>query len=268
MMRWIVGLLLLANLALFGWMRWGNLLTGETDTASMQAALNPDKIKLLPLSSASAPASAPEAVSGVPLALSPALSASAPIVSAPVAASAPIPSVAAAPVAIPLAPKPATAPAPKKANCAEWGEFSGEDLVHAQEALATLKLGDSLSQRSVEQDHGYWVYIPPVKKRAQAEKKVAQLKALGIKDYFVMQEKGKWLNAISLGVFKSSEAAQKYLESLRAKGVRSAKLGERKSKLKFTVFMIKDVDAGTQDKLGVLKKGFPDSELKISACSI
>jgi hypothetical protein len=267
MTRWIVGLLLLANLALFGWMRWGNLLTGETDTAAMQAALNPDKIKLLSLLSASAPASAPEAASGVPLALSPALSASAPVASAPIPVSAPVPSVAAAaPVAIPLVTKPAAPP--KKANCAEWGEFSGEDLVHAQEALATLKLGDSLSQRSVEQDHGYWVYIPPVKKRAQAEKKVAQLKALGIKDYFVMQEKGKWLNTISLGVFKSSEAAQKYLESLRAKGVRSAKLGERKSKLKFTVFMIKDIDAGTQDKLGVLQKSFPDSELKISACGI
>lgn len=266
MTRWIVGLLLLANLALFGWMRWGDLLTGETDTATLQAALNPDKIKLLPLLSASAPASAPEAASGVPLALSPVLSASAPVVSAPAAASAPVAPLVAAPVAIPLVPKPSTAT--NKTNCAEWGEFSGEDLVRAQEALATLKLGDSLSQRSVEQDHGYWVYIPPVKKRAQAEKKVAQLKALGVKDYFVMQEKGKWLNAISLGVFKSKEAAQKYLESLRAKGVRSAKLGERKSKLKFTVFKIKDIDAGIQDKLGVLQKSFPDSDLKISACSI
>lgn len=267
MTRWIVGLLLLANLALFGWMRWGNLLTGETDTTSIQAALNPDKIELLPLLSASAPASAPEAVSGVPLALSPVLSASAPAASAPTPVLAPVSSVAAsAPVSIPLVHKQAAAP--KKANCAEWGEFSGEDLVRAQEALATLKLGDSLSQRSVEQDHGYWVYIPPVKKRAQAEKKVAQLKALGVKDYFVMQEKGKWLNAISLGVFKSNEAAQKYLESLRAKGVRSAKLGERKSKLRFTVFQIKDIDAGTQDKLGVLQKSFPDSDLKISACSI
>lgn len=265
MTRWIVGLLLLANLALFGWMRWGNLLTGETDTATMQAVLNPDKVKLLPLLPASAPASASEVASGVPLALSPVLSDSAPVVSAPVIASAPVSSVA-PPVTIPLVAAPTTAP--KKSNCAEWGEFSGDDLVRAQEALATLRLGDSLAQRSVEQDHGYWVYIPPVKKRAQAEKKVVQLKALGVKDYFVMQEKGKWLNAISLGVFKSSEAAQNYLESLRAKGVRSAKLGERKSKLKFTVFLIKDLDAGTQDKLGVLQKSFPDSDLKISACSI
>jgi hypothetical protein len=264
MTRWIVGLLLLANLALFGWMRWGSSLTVETDTAVMQAALNPDKIKLLALEPASAAASAPvAAASGVPLALSPVLSGSAPAVSAPLAAaSAP----SAAPVSIPLvSPSPTVS---KKASCAEWGEFSGNDLVRAQEALATLKLGDSLSQRSVEQDHGYWLYIPPQKKRAQAEKKIAQLKERGVKDYFLVQEKGKWLNAISLGVFKSNEAAQKYLESLRTKGVRTAKLGERKSKLKFTVFLIKDIDAGIKDKLDVLQKNFPDSELKVSACSI
>jgi ACT domain-containing protein len=89
-----------------------------------------------------------------------------------------------------------------------------------------------------------------------------------VKDYFVVQEKGKWLNAISLGVFKSNEAAQKYLEALHSKNVHSVKVGERKSKLKFTVFLIKDIDAGIKDKLNVLQKDFPDSELKVSACSI
>ena len=70
-----------------------------------------------------------------------------------------------------------------------------------------MKLGDNLTQRSVEHNHGYWVYIPPLKKRANVEKKIAQLKERGIKDYFVVQEKGKWLNAISLGVFRTQEAA-------------------------------------------------------------
>ena len=243
MTKWIVGLLLLANLALLGWMRWGSMLTVDTDAVTMQAALNADKIKLLALQSASSPASAPApASSGVPLTLSPVAAVSAP--------------VAAAPVAL-----------PKDANCAEWGEFSGDDLVRAQQALAALKLGDKLTLRSVEQDHGYWVYIPPMKKRSQVESKIAQLKERGVKDYFVVQEKGRWQNAISLGVFKSNEAAQKFLDVLSAKEVGSLKLGVRKSKLKFTVFVMKGLDEGMKDKLKVLQKGFADSELNVSACN-
>ncbi len=253
MTKWIVGLLLLANLALFGWMRWGSALTVDVEAVAAQAALNPDKIKLLDLRPASAttqtPASAPP---GLTLTLSPP------------------PALVAAPSA-PAASSSAQAASISQSNgasCAEWGEFSGNDLARAQQALATLKLGDKLSQRSVEHKHGYWVYLPPLKKHADVDRKIAQLKERGVKDYFVVQEKGKWLNAISLGVFKSKEAAQRYLATLRSKGVRSAELGERVSKLRFTVFVMKGIETGTADKLKTLQKGFPDSELKVSACGI
>ncbi len=252
MTKWIVGLLLLANLALFGWMRWGSVLTVDADAVTVQAPLNADKIKLLALQSLPASAPAP-AVSGVPLTLSPSASAPAAAASAPAVSA----SVAAAPAPV----------APKAANCAEWGEFSGDDLLRAQQSLAALKLGDKLAQRSVEQDHGYWVYIPPMKKRTQVEKKIALLKEHGVKDYFVVLEKGRWLNAISLGVFKSNEAAQKFLDTLDTKALGPVKLGIRKSKLKFTVFVMKGLDAGMVDKLNALQKGFPDSEFKVSACN-
>lgn len=248
MTKWIVGLLLLANLALFGWMRWGSMLTEDVDAVTVQAALNADKIKLLPLQPAAVPASASApAVPGVALPLSP------PAASA-------VSVVPASGVAAPVESR-------KVANCAEWGEFSGDDLVRAQQALAALKLGDKLSLRSVEQDHGYWVYIPPVKNRAQAEQKVEELKARGVEDYFVVQEKGRWLNAISLGVFKSNEAAQKFLSTLNAKEIGPVSMGIRKSKLRFTVFVINGVDTGITDKLNALQKGFSDSELKVSTCN-
>lgn len=252
MTKWIVGLLL-ANLALFGWMRWGSALTVDVNEAAMQAALNPDKIKLLPLQAATASASSPVAASGVPLALSPLIAASAPVAPAP-AVSSPVPASAVAPVSS------------REASCAEWGEFSGDDLARAQQALSAMKLGEKLSARSVEHNHGYWVYIPPAKKRADVEKKIVQLKGHGVSDYFVVQEKGKWLNAISLGVFKTREAAQRYLATLRSKGIRTAKVGERASRLRFTVFAMKGLDAGTTAKLKSLQKSFPDSELKVLAC--
>ncbi|MBU1777368.1 MAG: SPOR domain-containing protein, partial [Gammaproteobacteria bacterium] len=152
------------------------------------------------------------------------------------------------------------------ASCTEWGEFSGADLARAAQALETMKLGDRLSQRIVEQDHGYWVYIPPLKNKAAVERKIEQLKVRGVEEYYVVQGEGTWMNAISLGVFKTEEAAQKYLAYLRSKTVRSAKVGERSSKLRFTVFVMKDLDAAALVRLEGLHKEFPDSKLATSAC--
>lgn len=249
MTKWIVSLLLV-NLALFGWMRWGHTLTAEADTPVAQAALNADKIKLLEWTAVSAVASGVSTTSGMTLTLSPIA----------------MPAVTVVPSVLPVS-APAVAHAqPQASSCAEWGEFSGSDLARAQQSLAVLKLGDALAQRSVERNHGYWVYIPPLKKRSQVERKIAQLKERGVEDYFVVQEEGRWQNAISLGVFKSEEAAQKFLASLQAKDVRTAKIGERVSKLRYIVFVMKNLDAGIVGKLNAMQKEFPDSELKVSAC--
>ncbi|MBI1174866.1 MAG: hypothetical protein GC139_06315 [Sideroxydans sp.] len=162
---------------------------------------------------------------------------------------------------------PAAAPVvPAPAACMEWGEFAGDDLARATAALAAMKLGDQLTQHEVEQNIGYWVYMPPRRNRASAERKVAQLKALGVTDYFIVQDAGKWLNAVSLGVFRTADAAQKYLEGLQEKGVRSAVVGERQSKLKFTVFAFRNPDAAITAKVVALQKDFPGSELKAAAC--
>jgi len=249
MTKWIVGILLLVNLALFGWMRWGGMLVADGDTTVVQAALNSDKIKLLELSPASAAAPVSGMTPGVSLVLSP--------VSAPAASIAP---------AVAVRVTPMVKEQPKTRGCAEWGEFSGSDLSRAQQSLAAFKLGERLTQRGVEHDHGYWVYIPPLKRRADVEKKIGQLKERGVKDYFVVQEEGKWLNAISLGVFKTEEAANKYLALLRTQDVHSAKVSERASKLKYTVFALKGLDADMLDKIGALQKEFPDSEFRVSAC--
>jgi len=76
----------------------------------------------------------------------------------------------------------------------------------------------------------YWVHIPPLKNKREAESKVAELKKLGVKDFFVMQESGANNLAISLGLFSTEGAAESVLEALKEKGVRSAKMIERPGK--------------------------------------
>lgn len=239
MTKWLVGLLLLANVVFFAVMRWGAVLTVDTDLPSVQAEINPLKMRLL---SDVAPASsvAGEVKLGV---------------------------VSAVPASTPSLAADTASVGKTKKQCMEWGEFSGSGLAQAQAALTMLKMGDRQSQRSVEHAGGFWVFIPPLKNHTETQRKIGQLKALGVSDYFVVQEDGASQNAISLGVFRTEEAAQKFLAGLRAKGVRTAKLGERKSKLKFTIFVMKDLDAAMADKIRALLKDFPDSELKTADCN-
>jgi hypothetical protein len=231
-MKVLFWILLVVNLVLFAVMR-GDLL-GDGTAVVAQPALNADKIRLLsePVQALNKPAQAAPASSP-------------------------------SPAAILASTEVQEKPAPL---CMEWSDFSGADLKRANEALAGLPLNGKLSQRPIEYNIGYWVYIPPLKNKASINQKIAQLKARGVEEYFVVQEAGEWQHAISLGVFKSEEAAQKFLESLIAKDVHSAKIGERASKLKATVFVFNGLDAQTAEKLSALQKDFPASELKKMAC--
>lgn len=235
MMRKLFWILLLANVALFAAMQRGWLGLGEQPSQA-QPALHEDMIRLLDTQQ-SAPAAA---------------------LPAPVPASAP---VAASSVAV------ATAKSNTLA-CLEWGEFSGSDLARATAALTALQLGDKLSQYQVEHDTGYWVYFPPLKNKAAVNRKIGELKARGIKEYFVVQNAGNLQNAISLGVFKTPEAAQNFLDDLRTKGVHTAQVGERASKFEVTVFRLNGVGIMTEVKMAALQKDFAGSELKRVPCAL
>ncbi len=238
MIRKVFWVLILANAGLFAYLKWGGPLT--QDGGGLQPALNPEKIKLLgfsppPMASMVVPASAPVVIPAAP-----AESASNSARSAP--------------------------DAPVADACLEWGEFSGSDLARAREDLAGLKLGAALTQREVEHSIGYWVYIPPLKDRAAVNAEVARLKKLGVTEFFVVQEKGKWLDAISLNVFKTREMAKKFQDRLRAKGVKDTVIGERQTRLKFTVYTLRNPAGATLSKLVDWQQGFTGIEMRSVAC--
>ena len=90
----------------------------------------------------------------------------------------------------------------------------------------------------------------------------SELKALGIDDYFVLQDEGKMRWAVSLGVFSGEEAARNRLEALRAKGVRSAQTGERETQVAKIWFQIRGADTALQGKLKELAQGLPGTEIR------
>lgn len=274
-MKWIFGLLLMLSIGLLVFMQWGGVLTGTGKYSQFPEDLNAEKIKLVAVPAGKEIPALVAQQLATPVELVVASAPTPTAVIAPVPASAPtaqpLPVVAvSAPVAVsrPIPPSiPVTSVKLVTKTCLEWGEFSGSDLARATQVLATLKLGDQLSTRNVEYASGYWVYIPPLANKTAVNKKIAEIKALGVEDYFVMRESPKWNNAISLGIFKTEEAAKKYLALMKKKGVRSAILGERKHKLKFTVFILKQADAELSQRMAALQKEFVSSELKPVPCN-
>jgi hypothetical protein len=150
--------------------------------------------------------------------------------------------------------------------CLEWGQFSGSTLKRVTEALDKLKLGEKLIQYKAEKNGGYWVYVTPRKTLEEAQKKMEELKRLGVEESYIIREPLAMQYAISMGIFSTAETATKYLEQLREKGVKSAVSGPRTHEIDAVVFQIKDSGEPMTAQLTKLKQDFPGSDLKAVEC--
>ncbi len=165
-----------------------------------------------------------------------------------------------------IAPRPMVPPPRPKRACLEWGPFGASELKTAQSTLEALKLGEQLSSHEMQVVAGFWVYIPPLKSKAEVDRKIAELERLGVKDYYAVEGQGPMKNAISLGLFRTEEAAAGYLEGLQQKGVRSARTGNREHRVTQTVYVVREPDIALTSKLAELRLQFPGSELRAVDC--
>ena len=227
-MRTLFLLIVLANAAYFAWYRYLSPPEVVFDPAPMGRQLEPEKLKVV-------------AESDLPP---------------------PRPRAKPEPPAAPLQPQPQAQAAPAAPKCIEWGSFTLTDVESAEKALEPLALGARLARRRTEELASWWVFIPSQKNRPGAQKKAAELKALGVDDYFIVQEEGPQRWALSLGLFKSEEAAQAHLASLRTRGVRSAIVGERETMVPKVWLQVSGVDAELERRLTDIALRVEGSELR------
>jgi hypothetical protein len=109
------------------------------------------------------------------------------------------------------------------------------------------------------------VFIPPAANRAAADRKVEELKALGIRDIAVV-DSGAQRFAISLGVFRTEEAAQARLDALQTQGIKTAKVGARAQSVTQTLVVVRDPPAAAIARMKDLQGGFTGTEIKIGTC--
>jgi len=223
-MKLLVWLLLLVNVALFGYFRWQATRPGES--LAGHEPISAEKLKIL----------TPQELDAMPKKVT---------------------------ETVPAAP--AADAAPVHYACYEWGSFSTADVSRARNILDKFNLEATVKQQATQEATRYWVYIPPRKSLEDAQAKMAELKGLGVQESYIVQEP-QWRHAISLGVFKDEALANRFLEDLRTRGVRSAVKGARNHESGQAGFFIKNVSAAVAEEIGKLKPDFPGSELKQAAC--
>lgn len=114
--------------------------------------------------------------------------------------------------------------------CMTWERLSISDADRLGAAFSEKFKDFALSRKAVNGDNpAWWVYIPPLPEKADADKKAGELRAFGVTDFFQIQE-GPNRNAISLGVFSAEKGAQERLADLKSQGVRSARISVRPGK--------------------------------------
>lgn len=150
--------------------------------------------------------------------------------------------------------------------CIEWGAFADGDRARALAELEPLALGRLLTQKKVETNTAWWVHLPKLATKAAADKRAAELVAAGLKDVSVVVDNGPQRLAISLGAFRSEEAANAYVQTLEQKGIANAKVLPRQQVLAQTAIVIRDPDASVVAKVKALQPAYLESEIKIGAC--
>jgi hypothetical protein len=230
MLKFFFWILLLANAGLAAWQQGylETLLPSGREPGRMSKQLNADKIRVIP---------PPDTVS---------------------AAAAP-PAAAPAPVSAAAAQEEQK---PEALACTEVGNFNRQEAGQFETKLAALALNAKVSKRPIKEVTTHIVYIPPLPDLESAEKKVGELRRLGITDYYIIQDNSPLRMGISLGIFKQEEAARDQLAKLNQRGVRSARIGARSFASTAVAFQLRDLDAPARENLGKLAATFPKSEIR------
>ena len=210
-LRVIVIALVFANLlALTVWKGWigGGAYPGEPERLSNQ--LSPERMRLVAEVRPAVPA---------PVAVAPA----APVLVTPAASDTP-PQGETSPQPAAPAPVPETSAPP---GCVAFGGVSAAQLDEIKARIAGAGPGFKLTESRSGAISSWWVHVPTLGSKEAAERKAAEIRKLGVDDLFIVQDPGPAQFAISLGLYKNEAQANRLLDSLREKGVRSAQVAGR-----------------------------------------
>jgi hypothetical protein len=177
-------------------------------------------------------------------------------------ASAPAADAAPAAAQVPAAPV-AVAPA-KALACIDVGTFSSGEARRFESRLASLDLGERQSRQAVQAQDvtSYLVNIPPQPSKDAADRKAAELRELGVTNFFIMQGESPLKWAISLGVFKTESGAQTLLAQLNKQGVHSARITPRGPQATRYTYRFRDLEEPARARIVTVADAVSAAEVK------
>jgi len=146
--------------------------------------------------------------------------------------------------------------------CTEWGAFRGGDVARAIKLVDSLNATTRAIEQRIEGGSSFWVYIPPLPSRRDAELRIAELKPARIDDYYVVLDEGRYANAISLGVFSTEAGAHSRREALERLGVTDAIVGPRESYDSRIYLRIREVPEQMMPRLIALRGAFAGADMR------
>ncbi|WP_211461567.1 SPOR domain-containing protein [Collimonas silvisoli] len=225
MLKIIFWLLLLANAALFAMQKGylGALYSNGREPTRIGKQLQADKIKMTPADAAPVPAAAAAVTSAAPAAAAADLT----------------------PVA-----------------CTEVGNFNAAEARRFSSQLAERTPAVKFVRREIQEVASHMVYLPSLGSKEAADKKAEEVRRLGITDFFVIQDSSALRYGISLGIFKTDEAAQKQVASLAKRGLSGAKVGTRSVSSSKVAFQLRDLGGDAKLAFDKIKADFPSQEVR------
>jgi hypothetical protein len=146
--------------------------------------------------------------------------------------------------------------------CFEIGNFAIPDARRFEEQLAGLAPPAESERRELNETSTHMVLIPPQRNKEAADKKASELRALGVSDYFVLNEHPTLRWAISLGIFTNEEMARAHMAQLSQKGVRSARMVEYAMPVRKAAFRFKGLDEPARAGVEKLKSEFVGTQTR------
>ena len=145
--------------------------------------------------------------------------------------------------------------------CLELGGVRDVDAKSVEEKLKLMAFGARQSRTEIAEVATNMVYLPSLGSKDAADKKAAQLKKLGVTEFYVVQDQSPLRWGISLGVFKTPEAAKTHLANLVKKGLKDARIAPRAVSASKVVYRLLEVTPEEKTSLELLKESFSGTEI-------
>ena len=143
-------------------------------------------------------------------------------------------------------------------QCLSLADLPVADSERVETLLAEKWPAFKAQRTTTEGGASYWVYVPALASKQEADNKVAELKKLRVPEFFIVQDSGPYKWAISLGLFSTKEAAAARLDALRNQGVKSARVGERNAKPATALLEIRGPETQADALRKALAEAFPE----------